>query len=230
MKNALAALVVIALAACSVTEQDKPKSGSTIPTSGFLKDYSQLEPGAEGQALLVYFNPTARWGQYDKVLLEPVTVGLDPDRQVSEQDQQMLSSYYYHALEQNLSKDFALVNKPGPGVMTLRVALTDATTATPVLRTVSVVVPQARVLGSIKNLASGSYAFVGSAQSEGEVLDSLTGERLAAAVDRRSGGLSVKNAGVWEWGDAENAMDYWAQRTAQRLAELHKGQPVTSQR
>ena len=226
----LAALFVIALSACSVTEQDKPNSGSTVPTSGFLKDYSQLEPGAKDQALLVYFNPNARWSRYDKVMLEPVTVGLGPDQQLSEKDQQMLSSYYYHVLEQDLSKDFTLANKPGRGVMTLRVALTDATTATPVLRTISVIVPQARVLGAAKNLATGSYAFVGSAQSEGEVLDSVTGERLAAAVDRRSGGMSIKNAGVWQWGDAEKAMDYWAQRTAERLAELHQGQPVTSQR
>ena len=58
----------------------------------------------------------------------------------------------------------------------------------------------------------------------------MTGERLAAGVDRRSGGLSVKNADVWKWGDVEHAMDFWAQRLAQRLTELHKGQPVTSQR
>lgn len=114
--------------------------------------------------------------------------------------------------------------------MTVRVALSDATTATPVLRTISVVIPQARLLGSIKNLATGSYAFVGSAQSEAEILDSLSSERLAAAVDQRSGGLSIKNAGVWEWGDAEHAMDFWAQRMDERLTELHNGQPMTSQR
>jgi hypothetical protein len=52
---------------------------------------------------------------------------------------------------------------------------------------------------------------------EGEVLDSITGVRLAAAVDQRSGGLSIKNADVWQWGDAENAMNFWAQRTADPL-------------
>jgi hypothetical protein len=230
MRKAFAAVFMITLSACAVTEQDKPESGSSVPTSGFLKDYSQLQPGDKDQALLVYFNPNARWSRYNKVMLEPVTVGLSPDDKLSEEDQQMLTSYYYHALERDLSKDFTLVHQPGPDVMTLRVALSDATTATPVLRTISVIVPQARLLNSVANLATGSYAFVGSAQSEGEVLDSTTGERLAAAVDRRSGGLSVKNADVWQWGDAENAMDYWAQRTADRLTELHKGQPVTSQR
>ncbi|MGO8920176.1 MAG: DUF3313 domain-containing protein [Stellaceae bacterium] len=230
MKKALAVVFAIALSGCAVTEQDKPKSGSTVPTSGFLSDYSQLHPGTKDQALLVYFNPNARWSEYTKVMIEPVTVGVGPDHQISEQDQELLSSYYYHALEQDLSKNFTLVNQPGPGVIALRVALTDATTATPVLRTIAVVIPQARLLSAAKNLGTGSYAFVGSAQSEGEALDSVTGERLAAAVDRRSGGTSVKNADVWQWGDAEKAMDFWAQRVAQRLTELHNGQPLTSQR
>ena len=142
----------------------------------------------------------------------------------------MLANYYRNKLEEDLSKNFAIVNQPGPKVMKLRVALTDATTATPVLRTISVVLPQARILSGAKNLATGTYAFVGSARSEGEVLDSVTGVRLAAAVDQRSGGLSIKNANVWEWGDAEKAMDYWAQRMAERLTQLHNGQPVVSQR
>jgi hypothetical protein len=230
VKKAFVALCVVALSACSVTQQDKPESGSSVPTSGFLGDYSQLRPGTKDQALLVYFNPNANWSQYTAVIIDPVTIGFAPERKVSEQDQITLANYYRQQLEKNLSQTFAIVNQPGPNVMRLRVALTDATTATPVLRTISVVVPQARILNGVKDLASGSYAFVGSARSEGEVLDSVTGVRLAAAVDQRSGGLSIKNADVWQWGDAENAMDYWAQRTAQRLTELHNGQPVVSQR
>jgi hypothetical protein len=31
--------------------------------------------------------------------------------------------------------------------------------------------------------------------------------------------LSVKNAGVWQWGDAEHIMDYWAETLSTRLAE-----------
>ncbi len=226
MKRIIVALLMAGLAGCAVTEQSKP---STVVKTGFLGDYSQLKPGTKDQALLVYINQNVNWKQYHSVLIEPVQVWDSPDSQVSAQNETMLSSYYYNALKQNLAKNFKIVSQPGAGVMTLRVALTNATTATPVLRTVSVVVPQARILNSVYNLADGSYAFVGSAQSEGEGLDSVTGERLGAFVDRRSGGLSVKNASVWEWGDAEKAMDYWAQRIDQRLVELRSGQNVSSQ-
>jgi hypothetical protein len=234
MRKALAALFMIALTGCSVTEKETPtppdSSGSTTGRSGFLSQatYDKLQPGTKDQVGLVYVNPNVNWAQFSKVYIAPVTIGLASNDQVSEQDQQMLASYYYHALEANLSKYFTVVNQPGPGVMAVRMALTDATTATPVLRTISVVIPQARILNAVGNMATGSYAFVGSAQSEGEVTDSLTHEVLAAGIDKRSGGMSIKNADVWQWGDAENAMDFWAQRIATRLNELHTGAAPTT--
>lgn len=218
--RALAALCLIGLVGCAVSERAPEKS---LQKTGFLNDYSELKPGTKDQAMLVYFNPAAHWQKYDSVLIEPVSMWSGPEYTISANDSQMLTSYYEAALKKNLSKNFKIVDQPGPSVMTVRVALTDATTATPVLRSISVVIPQARLLNSIDKLATGSYAFVGQAQSEGEVIDSVTGVRLAAAVDRLAGGLSIKNANVWEWGDAEKAMDLWAQRTDQRLVALKNG-------
>ena len=42
--------------------------------SGFLGDYGLLQPGGEGEALLVYRNPKADFADYDKVLLDQVTI------------------------------------------------------------------------------------------------------------------------------------------------------------
>jgi hypothetical protein len=42
---------------------------AAVPTSGFLGDYSQLQPGQEGQTALVYINPNAQWSKYNKVIL-----------------------------------------------------------------------------------------------------------------------------------------------------------------
>jgi hypothetical protein len=142
-----------------------------------------------------------------------------PEGKISPEDQARLSKYFHDKFVEELSKNFTLVNRPGPDVMRIRAALTDADAATSGLRTISVVVPQARLLNAGYDAATGSYAFVGSAQGEGEVLDSVTGERLAAAVDRRYGGMSIKNAGVWKWGDAENIMDHWAENMSTKLAE-----------
>jgi hypothetical protein len=62
--------------------------------------------------------------------------------------------------------------------MVVRAALTEATSATPGLRTISMAIPQARVLNVATRELTGSYAFVGSAGSEGEVTDAVSGNRL----------------------------------------------------
>ncbi len=65
----------------------------------------------------------------------------------------------------------------------------DATTAVPGLHTISVVVPQARVLNLAQSMATDSYAFVGSAEAEMKATESVSGEVLAEAVDQRAGGM-----------------------------------------
>ncbi len=140
-------------------------AGHAAPGSAFFgPDASKLQPGPEGGAALVYFNKDAPWSQYTKIQLMPVEFWAAPDSKVSPSDQQMLTSYFYNSLKTELSKNFTLVDQPGPGVLTLRIALMDATTATPGLRSISVIVPQARLLNGVQSLATGSYAFVGSAK------------------------------------------------------------------
>jgi hypothetical protein len=158
----------------------------------------------------------------------PVEFWAAADSKVSESDQQMLASYFYNKLQEDLAKSFTLVNQPGPDVITPRVALMDATAAVPGLRSVSVIVPQARVLNGLQSLATGSYAFVGSAEGEMKATDSTTGEMLAGAVDQRAGGMGIKGAASFQWGDAENTMDYWAQKITSRLAELQGKAPAAS--
>jgi hypothetical protein len=222
---------------CSTTVESQPsaakalESGRPMPpavTSFFGDDASKLAPGPEGGAALAYVNPNAQWSKYTKIQLMPVEFWASADSKVSESDQQMLTSYFYNKLQADLSQSFTLVNQPGPDVLTLRIALMDATTATPGLRSVSVIVPQARVLNGLQSLATGSYAFVGSAEAEMKATDSTTGELLAGAVDQRAGGMGLKGAVSFQWGDSENAMDYWAQRINSRLLQLQGKAPTQS--
>ena len=220
---------------CSTTVQSAPQaakaveSGGPLPSSvtGFLgPDASKLAPGPEGGAALVWINPNAQWASYTKIQLMPVEFWAAADSKVSQSDQQTLTEYFYNVLKTNLSKNFTLVDQPGPGVMTLRVALMDATTAVPGLRTISVIVPQARVLNLAQSMATDSYAFVGSAEAEMKATDSVTGELLAEAVDRRAGGMGLKSAASFQWGDAQNAMDYWAQKIPNRFLQLQGKSPA----
>jgi hypothetical protein len=202
-------------------EGEKP---APPPPSGFLgADYSLLKPGAPGsgqEAILAYFNPTANFTSYNKIMIAPVTFWAGDDSKVSAADQQTLCNYFSTVLQNDFGKNFTVVDRPGPGVVTLSVALTDATSAVPGLRSISVIVPQARALSALKMAATGSYAFVGSATGEAKLTDSTTGQLLAAWADKRLGGASIKNIDVFQLGDAENVMDYWAKGLDQRLVTL----------
>jgi hypothetical protein len=220
-------VAMFALVACAVTTQQPLSDVEKAPRSGFLTDYSLLQPGKEGEARLRYVNPNANWNAYTGIFIEPVVFISDASASIDPKDEQVLSSYYYNTLKTHLSGVLPIVEQPGPSVLIVRAALSNVTTATPGLRTVSVVIPQARLLNAAQSLATDSYAFVGSARSEGEIKDGGTGQVLAEAVDGRSGGMSIKNAGVWKWGDAENVMDYWAELAAKRLKEFRSGTPAS---
>ena len=224
-------LAGLLLAGCSQTAAPEPSiiqratgEKEAAPTAtGFLgNEYSLLTPPAEGgdqKAMLRYVNPNANWSSYNKVMIAPVTFWAADDSKVSGADQQALCNYAHTVLVKDIGKNFTLVDQPGPGVIKVSAALTDATTATPGLRSISVIVPQARALSMIKMAATGTL-FVGSAQGALKVNNSTSGQLLAAAVDERVGGASIKNVTVFQWGDAENAMDYWGKLIDERLVSF----------
>jgi hypothetical protein len=55
--------------------------------------------------------------------------------------------------------------------------------------------------------------------------DSVTQEILAEAVGQRVGGMGLSGAASFQWSDAQNAMDYWAERIPQRLLESRTQMP-----
>jgi len=221
---ALAACALAAtMAGCAVTQQVAVSNQNYCPFLG-ASVCARLTPGSgPNQFDLRWVNPNAQWTQYNKVLIQPVSFWGPDDTKVSEADQRMLTNYFYKALEQQLSTKFQVVTQPGPGVMAIHVALEDLSGATPGLRSVSLVEPHVRLLATLKYLATGTYPFVGSAQAEGKVTDSMTGQVLAAAVSKRVGGGSPKAADQWEWGDAENALTYFATLLTTRLSSWTTG-------
>jgi hypothetical protein len=223
MKSVCPLVIIFALAACAVTTQQPLSDLEKAPRSGFLSDYSLLQPGKKGEPRLRYVDPNGNWNSYTGIFVEPVVFISDADANIDPKDEKVLSSYFYNALKTHLSGVLPIVEQPGPHVLIVRAALTNVTTATPGLRTISVIVPQARVINAAQSLATDSYAFVGSARGEFEFKDGGSGQTLAEAVDGRSGGMSIKNAGAWQWGDAENVMEYWADLAAKRLTELRSG-------
>ena len=218
VRSAVALALVVG---CASTMQQKPEAPESL---GFLAGvYDKLEPGSEGQVALRYQDPNASWSQYHQILLDPVQFWSGEDSKLAPDAAQMLTTYFYNAMKDNLEKGgFSLAQLPGPGVLRTQLALLDASAATPILRTVSLVVPQALLINSAQRLFSDKYAFSGHIEVALKATDSQTGELLAAGLDRRSGGGGIQQAAQWQWGDAEAAMDYWAELFTKRLRELQE--------
>ena len=216
------ALCLSLLSACSTT-QKVAINQADLNCAFLVNECSLLTPGGEGQNALRWLNPAAQWTQYNKIMIDPVTFWGGSTTSISASDQQMLVNYFNQQLNKELGQKFQIVTEPGPGVMKLDVAIVDASSATPGLRSISMIVPQARVLSTLKDLATGTFPFVGAAQAEARVTDSVSGEVLGLFVDKRVGGGSFTTGFQWRWGDAENAVNHWAELAATRLSAWTSG-------
>jgi hypothetical protein len=212
---ALVALLVLALAGCAAT---RGRRGTPEP-SGFLGDYSELAPREGYEAQEVYLRPGVDWSSYTAVQIESVTLWANQEGALPDpKEQQMLTDTLYTALTNKLGAEFALADRPGPGVVRLRAALTQAKGARVPLRTITTIVPQLRLLSAAVGLSADLAVTVGTATVEAEIEDSISGQRLAAAVDERAGNKALFTTRTFtKWGDVEAACDYWAGRVAEFL-------------
>ena len=196
-------------------------SGMTdVKKAGFLGDYSMMKPGGEDRAALLYIKPNADFKQYNKIMFDRVMVLLADNAEYREIDPAMLkelTDYYQNALLAAVKSGYEVVDQPGPGVLRVRTAITGVKPSKPVANTLSTIIPVGIVASGATKAISGDNLGTGEAQTEFEVVDAQSGERLAAAVDKRQGGKMVFRA---TWTDTKDAFDFWAKRFRERLDEL----------
>lgn len=205
--------IAIALFGCSAGGM------KNVEKSGFLGDYSQLKAGGEDRAALTYFKPGVDFKPYTKLMFERVVVSLDPAAVKREIDPAVLvemTDYYQKSLIEAVKGGYEVVDQPGPDVLWVRAAITDVKPSNPAANTLSSIVPIGMVVSAAAKATTDANMGTGEAASEIEVLDSMSKERLAAAVDRRQGG---KMAFRGKWVDTKEAFDFWAKRFRERLDE-----------
>lgn len=214
-------LAAAMLVSCTSTSQMRKTK-----TTGFLGDYSTLQKGQKGEAQLIYIKPDVRWTDYGKMAIDPITVYAIPGNPLDKLSKEQLNAlvgYLHTSLREQLSQDYQIVDEAGPGVLRLRVALTEAGAGRPVMGVLSSVVPVSVALSVLKTTATGSGTGTGSARVEMELLDAQTRQRLAAAVDAQAGNKRDFFGNFNKWDDAKDAFDGWSLKMRTRLAELRAG-------
>jgi hypothetical protein len=207
--------VILVLAGCSAqTTQQAP----AVAPSGFLGDYSRLQPGGAGRALLSYRAPDANFAAYDKVLLDPVTIWRAPgaSADVPRAELQRLANLLYGMLLTRLRTYYVMVQSPGPQTLRIRAALTEATPSSTTMDIMSQLGPISGAADEVKEMATGTPAWVGAASAEIQVLDAATGKELLAAADRRVGHKTLTGSSD-PWGDVTDSFGLWADAVIARL-------------
>ena len=219
----IAVVAVFGLTACSSTRQAR-----SVTESGFLGDYSQLQKGKSGQAKMRYIASGVDWKQYTKVYIMPVELWKADDKEspfygMSQENQQLLTSFFYTELNDELQKSFTIVTAPGPNTLVVHMAITEAKKSAPVRNLMTTIVPFGIAANILVTAAFGSGVGVGQVQVEGELLDGVTNQRLMAGVDRRVGTKALRTKFNSTWGDVKLAFSYWAFALEAKLIDLRTG-------
>jgi len=214
----LLASLCLVLALCAGLAACAAKEPRRAGQSGFLGDYSQLVPGEPGKASMIYRKPGLDTRKYRDIVIDPVRVVLKPDadREVDPASLNSLATLYRERLVDEISPVYPLARVVGPQTLRLRVAITDVVPGKPV-RNVMSIMPVGFIVSQATYASTGEYPDVGQSETELELLDAVTGERLVAAVDRRVGTKAPLRAPL---DDAKDAIEAWAGRIAAELAKV----------
>lgn len=221
-----AVCAIVLLLGCAPTKQAR-----SVEASGFLGDlYPLMHKGSEGEALLVYKNPSVTRiprGTYKKVLLDHAQVWGPPTTDATRQKEaQHVADLLYGLVYLSLSKDYEMVSEPGPNTLRIQAAITRADPAYVVLRAVSTIPAPMNALALaslLKNLGTGKPLFVGDASIEGRISDAHTGEILGAAADRRVGNKRLDADSFDSWDDVYKTLEIWTEMLRYRLCSERGG-------
>ncbi len=197
-------LFSFSLAACSSSsapEPSEPEQFEFMP-SGFLSTYKNLTQTRNVPGAYSYVNDARPLRRYTMVMLEPVEVHLvdrsDGRAQVEEIRLQALARHFENEIKESLGNSYPVVKQPGYGVLRVRAAITDA-------------IPE-----------EGSRIWSGDGIAglliEAELLDSTSGEQVAAYVDAFNKGRVFGSLfGAHGCTDSERCLDLWARKLRGKL-------------
>jgi len=166
------------------------------PQSSLMDNKIELKQCKEDASKLWWEKPGFDWHRYNKVMLEPMGIKIDKKNFKQEELQTAVSGFRKIMIE-GLSPEYLVVEEPGPKVLRIRSTITDIDTSNPalnVLTTLALFVP----------------LDMGGAAIEVEFFDSITGERVAAMVDQKTGTPLQLKSSFSRFGQSNGAFGEWA--------------------
>lgn len=239
----------------NITASDKAR----MTRSGFLSDYARLKPTQWGDGIECWSASNLNAKNYSKIMVSRIVVSIVPSKSkegdkegsqaIDPTDLKTLTDYFHDALVKSLKPVMTVVDKPGAGVVVLRVALTDLVPTTVAESVAGTLIPYAFIAeagsGAATGRPAGSTPYLGETGMEMQFRDGATGAVLAECRDTEIGrkyaaemdsgvvGAAKTWAGGYfnsfqSWSYAKNAFDKWSYLVAQRVSELRGGKPAAT--
>jgi hypothetical protein len=191
--------------------------------SGFLSNYARLQPNPEFENTVSYVSqdPVKNVHKYVAVIVEPVVVYVATDadaKAIPDRGRTALANYFQQAITNAVADAFPVVQEKGPLVLRLRSAIIGVD--------VGAEIPPDPG-GGRAEAALGRAVNIGKVGIEVELVDSETGEQIAAAVDRQNLGEgavigSANFSREEKFRAATQAFDGWAHRLREFLDSAHE--------
>lgn len=200
----------LALASCA--------TGGKSP-SGFLSNYKQMDGGyGTADAVSAYVKPGVDLKKYDSAIIDPATT-IVATPGISPQIKDQIAAYVVDSLNSQISGDLKIVSTPGPKTLRFRTALTDVIEGQKAGKPVTTTHLGARATLT-GTLGSAEVAkFISQVSFEGEIVDSVTGERLMANVDHRLGSKREATAAT-TWAAVRSGVKQGAVRLHDRFKAI----------
>lgn len=168
--------------------------------SGFLDSYDNMVADPSDTSLLWWELNDFNWSDYDRVMIDPITIILLADSEgkgIQPEKLTELTDAFRSAVVEQMGGDYPFVSEPGSGVLRIQAAITD-------------VKPANAALNVITTLVAFVPVDMGGASIEVKLVDSNTDRLLATGMDRKLGVPTQVTAGFTSLGHAKRAFEAWA--------------------
>lgn len=183
--------------------------------SGFLEGYyDKLQPGPKDSVKQRWLKPGVDFTKYNKAMLDSAVFFLADDsyKGIDPQDMKERADALNKEVVAVFPNKSHFVGEPGPDVARIRFAITGLKQSNPGRSAVSTVLPVGLAMNLVKKGSGGSWTGSGATSMEVMVLDSMTNDVIAVAVDDRTAGFTDRFS---KWGSADEAYKFWAQKLKQ---------------
>ena len=193
-------------------------------TSGFFDEPIKFKQDPDRSSGLRYIAPDLTPGTYTKAVFNPVEIWYAPDspyKGIHPDQLKKITDHFYEAMVKAADASKLLVDKPGPGVVLIRAAITNVKATRPKAKWYNYN-PIGGITYGIKRIGYHDI-ILSDAVMELEMLDSETGKVLGALADTGVG-VNKKDQKKRTWEDVEKTLEFYARRFHQRI-ETTLGKP-----